>query len=137
MWGQTLYRQDVQNVLLSKRKKFHNTGHRLDPFLFENKVSLLPSFRNTIALKAQDGKWGREDSRETSGLCHPPHKTIQIPACKVGSQTLASGAVEWGVGGRRGCISYAQLFSHCRLFATPCTVVHQAPLSMGFSRQKY
>ena len=22
-------------------------------------------------------------------------------------------------------------------FATPCTVAHQAPLSMGFSRQKY
>ena len=24
-----------------------------------------------------------------------------------------------------------------RLFATPWTVVHQAPLSMGFSRQEY
>ena len=94
MWDQTLCRQDVQNMLLSKRKKFHNTGHRLDPFLFENKVSLLPSFRNTIAFKAQDGKWGREDSREKSGLCHPPHKKIQIPACKVGSQTLASGPFE-------------------------------------------
>ena len=28
-------------------------------------------------------------------------------------------------------------FSHVRLFATPWTVVHQAPLSMGFSRQEY
>lgn len=101
VWGQTLDRQDVQNMLLSKRKKFHNTGHRLDPFLFENKVSLLPSFRNTIALKAQDGKWGREDSREKSGLCHPPHKKIQIPACKVGSQTLASGAFAWRWGAGR------------------------------------
>ena len=27
--------------------------------------------------------------------------------------------------------------SHVRLFATPWTVVHQAPLSMGFSRQEY
>ena len=29
------------------------------------------------------------------------------------------------------------LFSHVWLFATPWTVAHQAPLSMGFSRQEY
>ena len=28
-------------------------------------------------------------------------------------------------------------FSWVRLFATPGTVAHQAPLSMGFSRQEY
>ena len=28
-------------------------------------------------------------------------------------------------------------FSHGRLFATPRTVAHQAPLSMGLSRQEY
>ena len=28
-------------------------------------------------------------------------------------------------------------FSHIGLFATPWTVAHQAPLSMGFSRQEY
>ena len=28
-------------------------------------------------------------------------------------------------------------FSHVQLFATPCTVVCQAPLSMGFSGQEY
>ena len=28
-------------------------------------------------------------------------------------------------------------FSRVRLFATPCTVARQAPLSMGFSRQEY
>ena len=28
-------------------------------------------------------------------------------------------------------------FSHVRLFVTPWTVVHQAPLSVGFSRQEY
>ena len=28
-------------------------------------------------------------------------------------------------------------FSHVRLFATPWTVAHQAPLSLGFSRQEY
>ena len=31
----------------------------------------------------------------------------------------------------------AQLFSHVQLFATPWTVALQAPLSMGFPRQKY
>ena len=28
-------------------------------------------------------------------------------------------------------------FNHVRLFATPWTVAHQAPLSVGFSRQEY
>ena len=28
-------------------------------------------------------------------------------------------------------------FSHVQLFATPWTVAHQAPLSMGFSRREY
>ena len=27
--------------------------------------------------------------------------------------------------------------SHLQIFATPWTVAHQAPLSMGYSRQKY
>ena len=30
-----------------------------------------------------------------------------------------------------------KLLSHVRLFATPWTVAYQAPLSMGFSRQRY
>ena len=29
------------------------------------------------------------------------------------------------------------MFSHVQLFATPWTAAHQAPLSMGFSRQEY
>ena len=29
------------------------------------------------------------------------------------------------------------LLSHVQLFVTPWTVVHQAPLSMGFPRQEY
>ena len=32
---------------------------------------------------------------------------------------------------------HAQLPSHVRLFGTPRTVAHQAPLSMGFPRQEY
>ena len=30
-----------------------------------------------------------------------------------------------------------KLLSRVRLLATPCTATHQAPLSMGFSRQEY
>ena len=37
----------------------------------------------------------------------------------------------------RGASASAQLLSRVRLFATPWTVAHQAPLSMGFSRQEY
>jgi len=32
---------------------------------------------------------------------------------------------------------YVQLLRSVRLFAAPWTVVHQAPLSMGFFRQEY
>ena len=31
----------------------------------------------------------------------------------------------------------AQLFNHVQLFATPWTLAHQIPLSMGFPRQEY
>ena len=33
------------------------------------------------------------------------------------------------------CVCYS--LSHAQLFATPWTVAHQAPLSMGFSKQEY
>ena len=32
---------------------------------------------------------------------------------------------------------HTELLSHVQLFATPWTVAHQFPLSMGFSRQEY
>ena len=35
------------------------------------------------------------------------------------------------------CACILSCFSHIRLFMTLCTVAHQAPLSMGFSRQEY
>ena len=34
------------------------------------------------------------------------------------------------------CACVLSCFSHIRLFMTLCTVAHQAPLSMGFSRQE-
>ena len=34
-------------------------------------------------------------------------------------------------------LCYAQSLNRIRLFATPWTIAHQAPLSVGFSRQEY
>ena len=49
----------------------------------------------------------------------------------------------WGMGrkkGRdnefRGACTHSQWLSRVRFFETPWTVAHQAPLSMGFSRQE-
>ena len=36
-----------------------------------------------------------------------------------------------------GVCIHAQLLSRVRLFATPWTVIHQAPLSIGFPRLEY
>ena len=38
---------------------------------------------------------------------------------------------------RKDIKTHALLLSSVRLFATPWTAAHQAPLSMGFSRQEY
>ena len=35
------------------------------------------------------------------------------------------------------CVAVVQLLSHVQPFASPWTVAHQAPLSMGFSKQEY
>ena len=35
------------------------------------------------------------------------------------------------------CCIHAQPLSHVQLFATPWTVAHQAPLSMGFPREEH
>ena len=37
----------------------------------------------------------------------------------------------------RHVYSVCEVLSHVQLFVTPWTVAHQAPLSMGFSRQEY
>ena len=49
-----------------------------------------------------------------------------------------------GEGGETGRLGLTHIpvcmlsrLSHVRLFATPWTAAHQAPLSMGFSRQEY
>ena len=49
----------------------------------------------------------------------PPHPSSTLCTCCVHAMCMLS------------------RFSRVRLFATPWTVAHQAPLSMGFSRQEY
>ena len=44
---------------------------------------------------------------------------------------------KWGSGDAERCVCVLSHFSRVRLFATPWTVAHQAPLSLGFSRQEY
>ena len=39
--------------------------------------------------------------------------------------------------GYGGSAVHVCVLSHVQLFGTPCAVAHQAPLSMGFPRQKY
>ena len=56
--------------------------------------------------------------------------TLSIKTCCVLYDSLDGRGV-WGT--MRACCH----FSHIRLFVTPLTVAHQAPLSMGFSRQEY
>ena len=42
-----------------------------------------------------------------------------------------------GTSGKESEKKKVKSLSHVRLFATPWTVAHQAPPSMGFSRQEY
>ena len=54
----------------------------------------------------------------------PAHSDLQNPACLTHHQCLKRAA--------GGLVTQA-----CPTLATPWTVAHQAPLSMGFSRQEY
>ena len=56
--------------------------------------------------------------------------------CESG-RARASGRVCTGLGRLDGAPGEVKSLSRVRLFATPWTVAHQAPLSMGFSRQEY
>ena len=56
-----------------------------------------------------------------------------MPGLAVASLAWVSSSVKVSGGG--GCVCWS--LSHVRLFATPWTAAHQAPLSMGSSRQEY
>ena len=65
---------------------------------------------------------------------------IEVPpvSSKLGSICRLWGqkALGYECQSRNTCV-HASCFSRVRLFATPWTAAHQAPLSMGFSRQEY
>ena len=58
-----------------------------------------------------------------------------LTKCCLRNKTLIVGSVSLGQSSMRACV--LSCFSHVQLFATEWTVTHQAPLSMGFSRQEY
>ena len=66
-----------------------------------------------------------QDAILTSNVC--PEKGL-------GSRVFASSA---GLSAEISLSRVLSHFSHVRLFATLWTVAHEAPLSMGFSRQEY
>ena len=77
-------------------------------------------------------RWKKQRS-----LSLPPSSSV----AKLFSPVSPAGNLSLGERGRkRGwlltCIR-ACVFSHVRFFGTPWTLAHQAPLSMGFSRQEY
>ena len=50
---------------------------------------------------------------------------------------IKSGIFKSGINYNGFNVCMLSCFSRVQLFATPWTVAHQAPLSMGFSRQEY
>ena len=63
--------------------------------------------------------------------------------CFKAQNTVTGGAISTSyfsqvrVGMLLYCLGMLSCFSHVQLFAALWTVAHQAPLSMGFARQKY
>ena len=64
-----------------------------------------------------------------------------VACCRVGATECSSTCKELFEGGRHYLHyfhhSLVKSLSHFRLFATPWTVAHQAPLPLGFSRQEH
>ena len=74
-----------------------------------------------------------------SGLPFPPLGYLPHPGIKPVSSTLAEKCFTLELPGKPLYMWFAdvQLLNHAWLFRTPWTVIHQVPLSMGFSRQEY
>ena len=60
----------------------------------------------------------------------------RVEGCSTGRGCLFSG-LPFHCGAPVWLLVITQLLSRVRLFVTPWTIAHQAPLSMGFSRQEY
>ena len=74
-------------------------------------------------------------SKEYTGNINSTHNKYELsPYLEVRFFSLITFIVSEPSTSTRVCI--LSCFSHVQLFATPWTVAHQAPLSMGFSRQE-
>ena len=84
-------------------------------------------------------KWPPASLQRVSHACLLPSLRLQSVACLGHPQlSLATRGEDWASQGQpKGKAEIPVVTRECRLFATPWTVAYQAPLSMGFSRQKY
>ena len=73
-----------------------------------------------------------------SGLPCPPPGDLPDPGIELGSPALHADSLPAKLPGKaRLCVSVLSRFSRVRLFATPWTVAHQVPLSMGILQEEY
>ena len=95
-----------------------------------------------LAIPFSSGRRGRRQQDEMVGWHHwlNGHQFGQAPGVGVGQGSLAC----YSLWGRKESDMTEQpnwmtlsCFSHVRLFVTPWTIAHQAPLSKRFSRQEY
>ena len=90
----------------------------------------------TVMCKQHTNSWYNRPARQDP-KAPMPRRTIlraEKPAAKpVGQPSHSAGGCWWEVGVVWGCV-WMQALSRSVVFATPWTVTHQAPLSIGFSR---
>ena len=76
--------------------------------------------------------------KNTGVACHfPPPGHLSAPGIKPMSPALVGGFYHWATWEGQVRLSAHSVAQACPLFATPWTVAHQAPPSMGFPRQEY
>ena len=78
-----------------------------------------------------DPREGSDHQAGPPGLCH--RSDVGYLTKERGSRFASFFAGKW----LSHCLVVLVLVARVRLFSTPQTVAHQAPLSMGFSRQEY
>ena len=105
------------------------SGHSVGPI----GLAPAPSLRGAVALTSRAQETLLFHLRET------PSASVVPPEAHFSQQTIfpMSLALGLGLGGKWACVAVVYSLSCVGLFATPWTVAHQAPLSMGFSRQEY
>ena len=100
------------------------TCDSLVPLSFLYSVKLPPRLNSSVFLSCTFTYAAKHNWGKTSNYTDLSHFTTTLKlALNATCQTY--------------CVCMLSCFSHIRLFAIPCTVACQTPLSMGFSRQEY